>query len=76
MQAAESAAEVVFENFSVILEAYEKSPYSNYLDGSGDYIQYVYHVLIYASIEKLIEKGFLPAVPKPVPGYFGAFILY
>jgi len=76
MQAAESAAEVVFENFIVILEAYEKSPYSNYLDGSGDYIQYVYHFLMYASIEELIEKGFLPTVPKPVPGYFGAFILY
>lgn len=75
-KAAESAAEEVFKNFEVILDTFKKSPYSKFLDGAGDYIQYCYHILMYLTIEKLIRKGLLPAIPKPVPGYLGTYILY
>ena len=75
-KAAESTAEVVFKNFNIILDAFEGSPYSRFLDGAGDYIQYSYHVLMYLTIEKLIQQGILPAIPKPLPEYFGTYVLY
>lgn len=75
-KAAGTAAEEVFENFDVILDAFKNSSYSKFLDGAGDYIQYCYHVLMYLSIENLIQKGLLPPIPKPAPGYFGTYILY
>jgi hypothetical protein len=75
-KAAESTAEVVFENFNVILDAFEGSPYSKFLDGAGDYIQYSYHVFMYLTIEKLIQQAILPAIPKPLPEYFGTYVLY
>lgn len=75
-KAAASTAEVVFENFNIILDAFNDSPYSNFLDGAGDYIQYSYHVLMYLTIEKLILQGILPAMPKPLPEYFGTYVLY
>jgi len=75
-KAAESMAEVVFENFDIILDAFNESPYSKFLDGAGDYIQYIYHVLMYLTIEKLIRQGILPAIPEPLPEYFGTYILY
>lgn len=75
-KAAEIAAEEVFKNFKVIMDIFEKSPYSKFLDGAGDYIQHCYHILMYLVIEKLIKKGLLPPIPKPVPGYFGTYITY
>jgi hypothetical protein len=75
-KAAESTAEVVFENFDIILNAFNESPFSRFLDGAGDYIQYSYHVLMYLTIEKLIRQGILPVIPKPLPEYFGSYILY
>ena len=75
-KAAENTAEVVFENFNIILDTFWDSPYSKFLDGAGDYIQYSYHVLMYLTIEKLIHMGVLPAIPKPFPEYYGTYILY
>ncbi len=75
-KAAESTAEVVFENFNIILDTFRDSPYSKFLDGAGDYIQYSYHVLMYLTIEKLIQQGILPAIPKPLPEYFGTYVLH
>jgi hypothetical protein len=75
-KAAESTAEVVFENFKVVLNAFESSPYFKFLEGAGDYIQYSYHVLMYLTIEKLIQQGVLPDIPKPLPEYFGTYVLY
>jgi len=75
-KAAGTAAEEVFENFDVILDAFKNSLYSKFLDGAGDYIQYCYHVLMYLSIENLVQKGLLPPIPKPTPEYFGIYILY
>ena len=75
-KAAENAAEKTFKNFGVILDAFQRSPYSKFLDGAGDYIQYSYHILMYLSIEKLIERGLLPPIPRPVPSYFGTYIIY
>ena len=75
-KAAESTAEVVFENFNIILDTFWDSPYSKFLDGAGDYIQYSYHVLMYLTIEKFIQTGVLPAIPKPLPEYFGTYMLY
>jgi hypothetical protein len=75
-KAAESTAEVVMENFDVILNAFQSSPYSKFLDGAGDYIQHSYHILMYLTIEKLIQQGILPAIPKPLPEYFGTYVLY
>ncbi len=75
-KAAESTAEVVFENFDIILDAFNESPYSKFLDDAGDYIQYSYHVLMYLTIEKLIQQGILSSIPKPLPEYFGTYVLY
>ena len=75
-KAAEGTAEVVFENFDIILDTFRESPYSKFLDGAGDYIQYSYHVLMYLTIEKLIQEGILPAIPKPLPEYIGTYVLY
>ena len=75
-KAAERTAEAAFENFNVILNAFENSPYSKFLDGAGDYIQYSYHVLMYLTTEKLIQQAILPAIPKPLPEYFGTYVLY
>jgi hypothetical protein len=75
-KAAESTAEMVFENFDIILHAFNESSYSRFLDGAGDYIQYSYHVLMYLTIEELIQRGVLPAIPEPLPEYFGTYVLY
>jgi len=75
-KAAGTAAEEVFENFNVILDAFKNSLYSKFLDGAGDYIQYCYHVLMYLSIENLIQKGLLPPIPKPTPEYIGIYVFY
>jgi hypothetical protein len=75
-KAAESAAEAVFENFDFITSAFQKSPYAAFLDGAGDYIQYCYHVLMYLTIKKLIQKGFLPPIPNPFPEYFANYVVY
>ena len=75
-KAGESTAGVVFENFNTILDSFNASPYSKFLDGAGDYIQYSYHALMYLTIEKLIRLGVLPAIPKPLPEYFGTYVLY
>jgi hypothetical protein len=75
-KAAASTAEVVFENFNIILDTFNDSPYSKFLDGAGDYIQYSYHALMYLTIKKLIQQGILPAIPKPLPEYSGTYVLY
>lgn len=72
----EGAADTVFQNFDIIMDAFQKSPYAKFLDGAGDYIQYCYHVLMYLTIESLIQKGFLPPIPAPFPEYFGAYVVY
>jgi len=73
-KAGRAAAEIVFSNFDVLVGGFQKSVYAKFFDGAGDYLQYAYHVLMYITIEKLIQKGFLPPILQPVPKWFGTFI--
>jgi hypothetical protein len=67
-------AEVVFSDYSVFLDSFKGSPYSQFLDGAGDYIQACYHTLFSLIIDKLAEEEVIPPVPKPVPDSFGVYI--
>jgi hypothetical protein len=69
------AAEVAFEHFSDILDSHGDSPYSQFLDGSDDYIQVCYHVLFGVLIEQLVESGVVSPIPEPVPEYFGVYLI-
>lgn len=70
------AAGLVFENYSVITESFNNSPFFNFLDGAGDYIQVCYHTLFSLIIDGLIKENIIPPIPKPVPEPFGVFIIY
>jgi hypothetical protein len=67
-------AEIVFSDYSVFLDSFKGSPYSQFLDGAGDYIQACYHTLFSLIIDKLAEEEVIPPVPKPVPDSFGVYI--
>ena len=67
-------AEIVFSNYPVILDAYQDSPYSTFLEGAGDYIQVCYHALLSLVVGELVQKNVIPPIPKPVPEHFGAYI--
>lgn len=69
-----NAAEIVFKNYSIILNSFNNSPYAKFMDASGDYIQVCYHVLFSEIIEQLIVAGVLPPIPESVPEHFGVFI--
>ena len=68
------AAQVVFENYSIIINSFEESPYAEFMDGGGDYIQVCYHILFSLIIEELIKAGILPPIPEAVPEHYGVFI--
>ena len=70
-----SAAETAFEHYAFILQMFQGTPFASYLDGPGDYIDYVYHILMYQTIEQLIKRGKLPDIPKPAPWNIGVFLL-
>jgi hypothetical protein len=67
-------AEIVFSDYSIILDAYQDSPYSTFLEGAGDYIQVCYHALLSLVVEDLVRENIIPPIPKPVPEHFGAYI--
>lgn len=73
-KAGKDAAETVFSNYAVILDSFDNSPYSQFLDAAGDYIQVCYHALFCLIIDNLIEETLLPPIPKPVPDHFGVYI--
>jgi hypothetical protein len=70
------AAEVAFESHSLIIDSFNDSPYSEFMEGSGDFIQVCYHTLFCLIIERLVDGGVLPQIPKPVPEYFGVFFVF
>ncbi|MFO7867307.1 MAG: hypothetical protein R6V02_10945 [Candidatus Aminicenantes bacterium] len=67
-------AESVFSNFTVFIDSFNDSPYSQFLEGAGDYIQACYHTLFALIIDILIEKQILPPPPQPVPDSFAVYI--
>lgn len=70
-----STARVVFDNHSVIIDSFGRSPYSEFMDAGGDYIQACCHTLFGAVLEHLAQAGALPPIPQPVPEYFGVYII-
>ncbi len=70
------AAEVVFKNYTIIINSFNESPYSRFLNAGGDYIQVCYHILFSILLEKLVDADVLPPIPKPVPDHFGVFIIF
>jgi hypothetical protein len=70
------AAEVAFERFSDITDSFAGSPYSEFSDGSDDYVQVCYHVLFGVLIEQLVENGVVSPIPEPVPEYFGVYFVF
>jgi hypothetical protein len=69
------AADVVFDNHSIIVDAFNSSPYSRFLDAGGDYFQACYHALFGVVLEQLAETGAVPELPNPVPEHFGVYIV-
>jgi hypothetical protein len=67
-------AEVFFKHFSIIIDSFKNSPYANFMEGGGDYIQVCYHVLFSEIIEQLVKTGVLPPIPESVPEHFGVYI--
>jgi len=74
-EASVSIAEKAIEHYPKIIEMYEKSPYALYLEGPGDFIDYIYHVMMLKTILKLMRKGLLPKIPKPTPWNVGVYLL-
>jgi hypothetical protein len=70
-----AAADVVFENHSIIIDAFDRSPYAAFLDGGGDYLQVCYHGLFGLVLEQLAATGVVPEFPEPVPEHFGVYII-
>lgn len=69
------AAEIAFTEFSDLSDSYNKSSYSEFIDYKEDYIQVLIHSLFGLTIEQLVKTGVVSKVPKPVPDYFGVFIV-
>jgi hypothetical protein len=70
-----AAAEVVFDHYSLILDGYRRSPYAEFLDAGGDYLQVCYHVLFGVVLEQLAEAGVVPEFPDQVPEHFGVYLV-
>jgi len=69
-----AGANIVFDNFSIIMDSYERSSYFQNAEGAGDYIQVCYHLLFTGIINELMEMEVLPKVPEPLPEDFGVYI--
>jgi hypothetical protein len=69
------AGNVVLDEHSGIIKAFDHSPYSRFQHSSGDYIQACYHVLFDLVLEQLAATGVLSAFPQPAPEHFGVFII-
>jgi hypothetical protein len=67
-------AEIVFSDYSIFLDSFKASPYSQFLDRAGDYIQACYHILFSLIIDKLVEEEVIPPVPKPVSDSYGVYM--
>jgi hypothetical protein len=67
-------AEIVFADYSVFLDSFKSSPYAEFVDGAGDYIQACYHILFSMIIDKLVEERIIPSVPRPVPDSFAVYM--
>jgi hypothetical protein len=70
-----AGAEAAFDNYSVIIDSFDGSPYSGFLEAAGDYIQVSYHTLFSSVLERLVEDRALPRFPEPVPEHFGVYIV-
>lgn len=70
------AAEVAFAKFSDIIDSYNKSTYSKFLDYDEDYIQVLIHSLFGLTIEHLVRNGTVSQIPETVPESFGVYIVY
>lgn len=70
------AASVVLDDFSVMVDAFDSSPYARFLNGGGDYLQVCYHTLFGITIEQLMDVGVVPPLPDPVPEAFGVYIVF
>jgi len=68
------SANIVFDNYNVILESYKNSPYSDFSEGAGDYIQVCYHLLFNGIANELVQLGATAPFPQPVPEYYGIYI--
>lgn len=69
------AGNVVLDEHSGIIKAFDHSPYSRFQHSSGDYIQACYHVLFDLVLEQLAATGVLSAFPRPAPENFGVYII-
>jgi hypothetical protein len=69
------AGNVVLDEHSAIIKAFDHSPYSRFQHSSGDYIQACYHVLFDLVLEQLAATGVPSAFPQPAPEHFGVFII-
>ncbi len=69
------AAEVLFENHSIITDSFDKSPHSRFLDAGGDYLQVCYHTLFSSILEELVNSGVLPPLPESIPEHLGVYVV-
>ena len=70
------AAQIAFGHFDDIVDRYEKSPHSKFLEGSSDYTQVCLHALFAMVAERLIDHGVVSEVPDPRPEYFGIYFVF
>jgi hypothetical protein len=69
------AGNVVLDEHSRIIKAFDHSPYSRFQASGGDYIQVCYHVLFDLVLEQLAASGVLSAFPQPAPEHFGVYVI-
>lgn len=74
-QASVSAAQTVINHYPQITQMFQNSPFAKYLKAPGDYIDYVHHIIMLQTIQKLINKKALPKIPKPTPWNIGVYLL-
>ncbi len=73
-QMGQEMAVTVFTEYDVFIDAFNDSPYSDFLEGAGDYFQACYHIMFALVIDTLIDESILPPPPQPVPDSYAVYI--
>ena len=68
---AHEAAKEVISRYDMIKAMFKDLKYSKWLDGIGDFAEYILHAVMALSIEELVKREVLPKIPEEVPASWG-----
>jgi len=67
------AGEIVAEDLDIIVQAFDRMGFNNWLEGIGDFATIALHLPLALVPAKLVRKGFLPRIPKDAPMTWGVW---